>query len=155
MHRDQTLTTAFDRTYADRKDVPYYRSPVFLLCCRQASAFSMLNKVFENKCFFTHLLIWCHWNTAIICLVNMENEENLQISTKVWNINGVGLNHWTLAHRSGSRKFRMWLIKHSAQPHVKQYWCPLTRCWVCWVVSAMPSLCLVWQLIPHALFFHM
>ena len=52
MHRDQTLTTAFDRTYADRKDVPYYRSPVFLLCCRQASAFSMLNKVFENKCFF-------------------------------------------------------------------------------------------------------
>ena len=53
MHRDQTLTTAFDRTYADRKDVPYYRSPVFLLCCRQASAFSMLNKVFENKCFFS------------------------------------------------------------------------------------------------------
>ena len=59
MHRDQTLTTAFDRTYADRKDVPYYRSPVFLLCCRQASAFSMLNKVFENKCFFMCCMSFC------------------------------------------------------------------------------------------------
>ena len=70
MHRDQTLTTAFNRTYADRKDVPYYRSPVFLLCCRQASAFSMLNKVFENKCFFKRqigLYCWFH------CLISENN----------------------------------------------------------------------------------
>ena len=112
MHRDQTLTTAFDRTYADRKDVPYYRSPVFLLCCRQASAFSMLNKVFENKCFFI-FVSGCNKEFLYLILsyvvCNVLDPCDCEFSSDQTDIKDGGHFLWN-CHQVNATEFHWWLI---------------------------------------------